>query len=560
MPRHSLKNNLFDFSWYAPRALKIKTKTAGLMPFVPRKYQLRYIHHLNNDFDSNIVRSIVLKPRQAGFSTLVAGFNIHRMNTIPYYTGIMLADKFARTNEVHGIYSTMVANIPDAIRPMIAAFTTEEILFDNPDKQKRVSTPGMGSGFKSETAQDPNAGRSGSRQWAHLTEYAFYPYATEVDEGVQNSIPLAPGTFIVKESTAFGMSGTGEAFYHQWMAAERGDSNYRPFFVAWYEVDDYQLEVPPGFILNKDEVDLLARCPTMTHANLAWRRLKLREYISGEASIYSPEERFKQDFPSYPEEAFLSTGRPVFDQGRIKLHLDELRRDPPPTPVIQFKREWLARYRDIIHVYRVPKNGKKYAIGADVAEGVEGGDYSSAKVIDEDGNECAKIHGHLDPDHFGEVLVDMGIVYNMATLTPEINNMGYATLEAIRRRNYPNVYMRAIHDELVEGKETHKMGWRTTASSKQLMISALVSAYRDGDGVFLDTDLLREMMGLSREPDGGVKLTGKDRVVAACLARMGLRQIREATVILEPGKKEKILFETKDLYREKVHGRSTVRS
>lgn len=549
-------SNLLDFAWYAPRALRIATKTSGLRPFSLRNYQAKYVQHILNDFADGIVRSVVLKPRQAGFSTLVAGINVHRMATEFYYRGIMLADKHGRTSEVHSIYSTFVNNIPEKLRPMIDKNNSEEIFFDNPSVSERVHRPGLGSGFKSETAKDPNAGRSGTRKWAHLTEHAFYQHAEEIDEGVQNSIPLAPGTFIVKESTAFGMSGTGEAFYNLWQAAERGDSIYKPYFVAWYEIPDYALSVPRGFILTKDEIDLVKRCPEITNENLVWRRLKLKEYSSGSESIFTPEERFRQDFPSYPEEAFLSTGRPVFDLELLKQEMKELRESPPTEIKVKLTKKYLSMYPQMLKVFKAPEKGKKYVIGADVAEGVETGDFSNAFVLEVDTNrQVAVFHGHIDADHFGNVLVDLAEIYHNALIVPEINNMGHTTLQAIKDRDYLRVYMRAVYDQIEDQKETVKMGWRTTASSKQTMLSRLIARYRDREVKILDMGLLKEMANLNRESDGGVELTGKDRVVAACLALMGIDQIYEAAEVIVPGKKVKVSFENRDLYREKVHGR-----
>lgn len=483
------------------------------------------------------------------------------MVTSFYEKGIMLADKFARTQEVHGIYSTYVNNIPEMIRPMIAKNNSDEILFDNPNVAERVISPGLGSGFKSETAQDPNAGRSGTRRWAHLTEYAFYPYADSVDEGIQNSIPLARGTRIFKESTAYGMSGVGESFYAQWNAAVNGDSIYKPFFVAWYEIDDYALSVPKGFLLTKSEIELIKRCPDITNENLVWRRLKLKEYAAGTESIFSPEERFCQDFPSYPEEAFLSTGRPVFDLNKLKAHINETTKHPPQIINVKLSKQYLAMYPQFLKAYKPPIKNRKYVIGADVAEGVEEGDFSNAFILDaETLEEVGVFHGHIDPDHFGNVLVDLAEVYNNSLIVPEINNMGHTTLQAIKDRGYRKVYMRAVYDELEESKETLKMGWRTTRANKQTMLSKLVAMYRDAEVKIYSVELLKEMMNLNRESDGDVQLTGKDRVVGACLALVGLTQIYEAATVTIPGKKVKVHFETKDLFREKIHGKTTHRS
>lgn len=548
--------NLLEFEWYAPRVLKIMTKVHGLRPFKLRKYQLRYLAHLQEAFPDGIIRSISLKPRQAGWSTLIAGYNTHKISTQFNERGIMLADKYARTQEVHGIYKTYVNNIPAELKPMLAKLNDDEIFFDNPDPNMRIKRPGLGSGFKSETARDPNAGRSGTRMWAHLTEYAFYPYAESVDEGVQNSIPLARGTRIFKESTAFGMSGIGATFYNQWNAAVAGDSIYRPFFVPWYEIDDYALPVPMGFILNANEIDLLKRCPEITNANLVWRRMKIREYSSGPDSIFTPEERFCQDFPSYPEEAFLSTGRPVFDLNKLKAHIFELTKNPTPKVKVQITKTYLRMYPQFLTVYKVPVPGRKYVIGADVAEGLEEGDFSNAPVLDaETLEEVAVFHGHLDPDHFGHVLVDLAEIYNKALINPEINNMGHTTLQAIKSRGYLRVYMRAVYDQLEESKETLQMGWRTTKKNKQSMLSKLVARYRDDETIINSVTTLHEMMNLNRESDGDVTLNGKDRVVGYCLALMALDQIYEAATVTVPGKKKQTIFETKDISREVILGK-----
>lgn len=548
-------SGILDFEWYSSRVLKISTKIHGVQPFKIRDYQKKYIEHIKNDFPSGIIRSVVLKPRQAGFSTLIAGINTHRMATEHHYKGIMLADKHGRTAEVHSIYKHFVNHLPERLRPMIAKNNSEEILFDNPDEAARATNPGLASGFKSETANDPNAGRSGTRKFSHLTEHAFYRFADEIDEGIQNSIPLAPGTFICKESTAFGVSGKGAAFYNLWKAAESGQSIYRPYFVSWFEIPDYSVPVPRGFILTKAEVDLVKLCPKITNGNLAWRRLKLSEYSSGKASIFTPEERFKQDYPSYPEEAFLSTGMAVFDREKIKRHILKLKETPAPKVNVRYSKNYLSMYQQWITVFSVPESGKKYTIGADVAEGVEGGDFSTAFVMDIDGKQAAAFHARIDPDHFGRFLVELAKVYNNALLIPEVNSMGHTTLNAIKDEGYLKVYMRAVYDEIEDSKETHKMGWRTTRSNKQMMLSKLVSMYRDEEIRIFDIALLEDMLALARESDGDVELTGIDRVVSACLACVGLDQIYESATVTVPGKKVKVHFENKDLFREKIHGK-----
>ena len=539
---------LLDFEQAAPRIFKIQTKVDGLIPFKLRKYQKRYCEHLRS-FKNGIVRTVDLKPRQSGHSTLLSGINTHATMYNRHEKTLVMADKFDRTMEVFAIYDRFVNNTPALLRPQICTQNTEKICFDVLDKTKQGTGVGMCSELSTESAQDKNAGRSTPRKRAHLSEFAFYPYANEIDDGIKNSIPLAKGTFICKESTAFGMTGRGEAFYRLWEAASNGDTIYKPFFISWHEVDDYAVDPGLGFLPTKAEIEILKMNPDISSANLMWRRLKLQEYGCNQNQIFTPEEMFQQDFPTTPTEAFLSSGRPVFNHVQINRELGELKKSPPPRPKIKIERPMLSTYGEMLKVFFVPEKDKRYAIGADVAEGVAQGDSSSACVIDDAGRQCAVFHGHLDPDHFGEVLVDIAKVYNEATIAPEINSMGAATLAAIKRRGYFKLYRRSVYDEVAK-KMMEKLGWRTTRSNKQLMLSHLVSAFRDGEVTILDERLLREMLGIARESDGDVELTGQDRIVAMCLALIAREQnYRPGTVTL-PFAPVKVKFENVDKFRE----------
>jgi len=536
--------NLLDFKWYAPRALKISTKIDGVRPFNLRKVQRKFIQHLKDDFPNGIIRSISLKPRQAGWSTLVAGINSHRMFNWFDEKGILLADKAGRTDEVFSIYynfkEQLFKHTPE-LHPIKHK--------DDVDNDREIHFGARRSGVKAETAQDPNAGRSGTRKWAHLTEYAFYPYAEDVDEGVQNSIPLARETRIFKESTAFGMQGTGESFYNQWEAAIRGDSIYKPFFVAWYEIDDYAVDPGDKFKITKEEVEILKQCPDITEANLAWRRLKISEYTASKEGIFTPSERFKQDFPSYPEEAFLNTGRPVFDQNKLKAQIHALTVRPAQRDNVRLTKPFMLIHANNLIIYKVPRKGERYTIGADVAEGVASGDMSTAYVRSEKGEQMASFTGHIDPDHFGRLLVELGTVYNKALIVPELNNMGSTTVTTIRELQYFPVYHRMVFDEEIK-KEIPKIGWRTTVKTKQMMLSRLIAGFRDGEEGIKDVELLREMKSLARESSGSVELTGKDRTVAACLAVIGTDQLYDPVKIFKPEEgPERLHFERKDISR-----------
>lgn len=529
---------LKDFRRYAPEILRINTKMQGLQSFRLMEYQRRYANHLRNDFPDKIVRSIVLKCRQAGFSTLIAGMNCHRAMTESNFKAILLADNSKRTKEVYSIYLNFIRYKHPELSPNFDIINSEQFYSSD-----------FNSGVYAETARDPYAGRSGTRQAAHLTEYAFYWYPYKIDEGVQNSVPIWKNTFICKESTANGMQGDGKAFYDQWQAAMRGESIYKPFFVPWYQIDNYQIDPGKNITLSSYE-NRIKKLYDLNDGHLHWRRLKLMEYANDSESSFNPEDRFKEDFPLEAEEAFLHSGRPVFDIARIEKNIQKLLSNEPPRPKIIITKERLKQFRNNLRIYAVPKTDSKYIIGADVAEGLESGDFSHAFILDAKTREQVGYwHGHCDSDIFGKILVELALIYNNALIVPEINNMGYATLAAIKNENYFNIFQRVTVDKVTD-EETMKVGWRTTSANKQKMLSKLIQYYRENEVTILDHGLLSEMKSLTREGNGDVVLNGKDRVVACSLALQGLDFHDSSVTVFNPQKKNKVLFETKDISRK----------
>lgn len=502
----------------------IRAKVEGLIPLNLRIYQKKFVEFVNNIEGPK--RVIVLKPRQAGFSTLVASMFFHRMATSYNYRAIVMADKKKRTQAVRDIYSTYLQNLPVAMMPMIAKDNTDEMIFDNPSEILRRDNPGFGSGAVFETANDPSAGRSSARKAAHLSEAAFFRYAEEIDESVQNSISLDDDTMIVKESTANGKAGIGAPFYKLWAAAELGESIYRPFFVAWYEVDDYKILTPKEFRLTDDEKEALDMVPLLTTDQLTWRRLKLLEYLTDpEENFLTPEERFKQDFPLTPEQAFRSTGSPVFPMNIISKIIDKLTKFTPPQlqDRIEIKATILSQYRHHFKMYSPARKGTQYFIGADVAEGLANGDSSSVFVLDENMNQVASWHGKIDPDLFGHLLVDIAKIFNDAFIIPEKNNMGHTTVTTIRNSGYSKIYKEVIEDKVTKERST-KYGWTTTSKSKMAMLNETVKVVRDESVNIMDVSLARELSSIARGDNGGVELNSKDRVVALCLAVIGHKQ------------------------------------
>lgn len=130
---------------------------------------------------------------------------------------------------------------------------------------------------------------------------------------------------------------------------------------------------------------------------------------------------------------------------------------------------------------------RRYVIGADVAEGLERGDYSAAYVLDRARWEVvAAWHGHCPPHVFAEALAALGLWYGEPGIASwplvcvEANNHGLTVLTELRRLGYPNLYIQETIDQTTGGV-TKRLGWTTTTRSKPLVIDGLARALAEVD-------------------------------------------------------------------------------
>jgi hypothetical protein len=164
-----------------------------------------------------------------------------------------------------------------------------------------------------------------------------------------------------------------------------------------------------------------------------------------------------------------------------------------------------------------------YVIGADPAEGLAHGDFSSAHVINARTHRIvAHWHGHVDADVFGEdVLNLLGRWYRNALLGVENNNHGHTTLVALRGAAYPNIY-KQYREGQAQPHETDILGWRTTKQSKARAIDELGREFRNGMQV-PDQETVQELKTFVR--DGNGRMNGSphdDRVMSLAIANQML--------------------------------------
>lgn len=281
-----------DFPRYAETCLKIKTKSGSLVNLQLNKAQ-QFAHDQMEEQKRKTgkVRALILKARQQGFSTYVGARFYHRSSLNHGVSVFILTHEQAATDNLFGMVARYHENTP--LRPHTGAANAKELLFDKLD-----------SGYSVATAGQKAVGRSKTVQCFHGSEVAFWPNAGEHFAGVMQAIPDIPGSEVILESTANGI--TGE-FYERWQQAEAGVGDYIPIFSPWFWEPGYRRTVPEGFMLSSEksvgdelsEIDY-AKVYELDMEQMAWRRAKIAE-------LKDPI-LFMQEYPATATEAFQATG------------------------------------------------------------------------------------------------------------------------------------------------------------------------------------------------------------------------------------------------------------
>jgi len=277
-----------DFTFYAPRCLKIRAKDGQIVPFALNHAQ-EYLHgRLEAQRErTGKVRALVLKGRQQGISTYLGGRFYHRATFRKGLRVFILTHEQDATNNLFGMVDRYHQHNP--IPPSTGAANAKELFFDK-----------LESGYAVGTAGAKAVGRSQTVQLFHGSEVAFWPNASTHFAGVVQAIPDLPGTEIVLESTA---NGVGGEFHERWQQAEAGVGDYEAIFIPWFWSPEYSREVPPGFVLDDEEAEY-QQAHGLSLEQMAWRRNKVAE-------LKDPL-LFKQEYPATAAEAFQNTGHDSF--------------------------------------------------------------------------------------------------------------------------------------------------------------------------------------------------------------------------------------------------------
>jgi hypothetical protein len=169
-----------------------------------------------------------------------------------------------------------------------------------------------------------------------------------------------------------------------------------------------------------------------------------------------------------------------------------------------------------------PEQHKQYSLGVDTAEGLGHGDQGCIQVLDvTNGEQVACYCERIPPDLLAVVAYRMAVLYNGGLLVVEANNHGLATINALRQMGYRSMFRRRQLNR-VYNRATEEYGFKTTRSSKPLIISAVDEALRNDELVIHERETYVELKGYVRDERGSMGGSPyDDRVMALALAHHG---------------------------------------
>jgi hypothetical protein len=531
-----VKKTIRSFHDYAPEVLRIQPEEGAIIPFAFNEAQKVFddiINYIRNKLKLPI-RIVLLKARREGMSTYITGRNFFHTSTTHNRYAVIVTHEPDATDFLFKMVKRYYNHAHPAFKPQTRYSNVKLLEFND------TEGTGLDSAIRVGTAARDDFGSGQMIHYAHFSEAAKWPRSKEKSllTSLLQTVPDDIESEVIFESTARGMGGE---FYNRFFGARhrfevrlnpegkpiirhsinesaKPDNIYCSIFLPWFIFKKYEREPAEDFERTEEEQELALQY-NLTDRKLAWRRWAVENRCGGDPDI------FKQEYPSNPFEAFLASGRPVFNNPRLVYIKDNECKDPKVryefNPAIQ---QFLAEPRGSLKVWEEPRPGRQYCVGADVAEGLSKGDFSSADVVDQlSGVQVAHYHGHIDVDQFGELLYWLGRRYNDAWLGPERNNAGLTVVTKLLNMGYPRLYVETVPEP--PNRTRKRYGWLTTRSTKTFIKDLMVAHIRDGTHGLRCADTVEEMMNLQYLDDSGLEMGVEgddlfdDRVMSFMIAK-----------------------------------------
>lgn len=367
---------------------------------------------LLNDFITHN-RIVILKARQLGFTTLTLVYMLWRFTFYPGSTiGLFSRGEIEAMDLLERLVK-MYRKLPDWMH-------ADKVVVDNMHLFE-VST---GSSAR---ALSTKKGESFTFKYLLFDEFDRFPDAKKLMENVKPTADAAGSQMIIGSIADKDVPKSPHK--NIYTAAKKGDNDWFAIFMPW--------TARPG-------------------RDLAWYlRIWHEALIAAGGDVAAAKDDIWQQYPGNDMEALAPRQQgkrvPYSLIQRVYIEKRPLQKTPG------------APYIHGLKIYVMPEEEGEYVIGADPAEGVPGGNDSSARILNlKTGEEVAALEGKYEPKvDFPKILFDLASFYNDAALLIERNNHGHAVIAGVESiiNATSGTYVSLLLD-LRDNKE----GWLTSPS------------------------------------------------------------------------------------------------
>ena len=474
--------------------LWIKTKVGTLERLVLNKAQKHILGIIKVLFAKNKpVRLIILKSRQTGCSTLIEAILYAFTSQKPNINSFILADDKDGSNYLFEMSKLYQEKCSEHLRP-----------FEKRSNEKKLEFDKIHSQILIDTAENKKAGREITIQYAHLSEYALFPYPSEVMLGLSQAVPSLPNTMIVKESTAQGFN----HFKTEWDAAINKETDYTPIFIPWYWDEGYRMTAE-GLVIgdpqlgevSKQEAQLVTQMRSegidFIEERLAWRRWCIKNNCEGKVTL------FQQEHPSNPDEAFIASGDCAFDKEQLVKQLKKNIKPIATGNIVKddYKFTFRADIQGDFKFFKPlePRVKEEYIVSGDACSG-SGADYAVLVALSKRSNSIiATYRAKVDSDILADKAMRLASFLHNAEVAIENNSYGFhANLKL--RSIYANIFKQE-HIEKESNKISEIFGWSTNSVTRGEMLGELKEDIRNGCIDLNDEQIIRECLTFIKNPE-----------------------------------------------------------
>lgn len=451
-----------NFFYWCHRYVKILHPTFGTIPFVPYKYQRKVIREYESERFN-----MISKFRQGGITTLTVLWGLWKCMFQKDQQIFVLSKTDREALAAGEIAKRAMDNFPYWMYDQNNSdITKHEKKFDD-----------IGSKICFYT---PEAARGKSATYIIIDEAAFIE---KMEDHWKAMYPvIATGGHIEIISTVNGLGNWYEETYHE---AEAGRNFFNIINLDYWEHPVY---ANPEW----------AKAMRANLGEKGWQQEVLRDFLgSGDTYVSS----------------------------NIISQLDRLTRynSPIRTAFDKWTNEEQRKNnldKGALWIWKEPMDGHEYIVGVDSSEGVgQDGDNSSFEILDAISLEqVAEFYSNLVPPHiFAQIINQIGIYYNTATVVVENNAIGGAVLNSlVNDLGYEGIYYE--HKKGISSKPGIKVG----SSNRSVLLESMQHRLVNGTAKINSTRLVNELKTFIFSPQKkraeAVKGKHDDAIMALCMA------------------------------------------